>query len=146
MNEAHDCEHAVNLLDLHPTLVDLCRLPPRPDIDGRSIAPLLEDPNQNWPYPTVTTQGYGNHSVVYEDWHYIERRDGVNELYHLKSDPYEHKNLIRSDQSVVSQVLAQLKSFVPTDLAPELPKNEPGLSKQGFDMTLKATRDLSKLK
>ena len=146
MNEAQDCEHAVNLLDLHPTLVDLCRLPPRPDIDGRSIAPLLEDPNQNWPYPTVTTQGYGNHSVVYEDWHYIERRDGVNELYHLKSDPYEHKNLIRSDQSVVSQVLAQLKSFVPTDLAPELPKNEPGLSKQGFDMTLKATRDLSKLK
>ncbi|QXD26796.1 sulfatase [Opitutia bacterium ISCC 52] len=146
MDKAQDCEHAVNLLDLHPTVIDLCGLPARPDIDGRSIVPLLENPTQDWPYPTVTTQGYGNHSVVYEDWHYIQRRDGVNELYHLKSDPYEHKNLIRSDNPVAAQVLAQLKSFVPTDLAPELPKNEPGLSKEGFDMTLKKTRNLAKLK
>ena len=90
--------------------------------------------------------GYGNHSVVYEDWHYIQRQDETNELYNLKSDPYEHKNLIKSDHPVAAQVIAQLKSFVPTDLAPELPRNESNLSKNGFDMSIKATRDLVTLK
>jgi iduronate 2-sulfatase len=146
MTEAQDCLHAVNLLDLHPTLIDLCGLPERPQVDGRSLSALLENPTQEWPYPTVTTQGYGNHSVVYEDWHYIQRKDGTNELYHLKSDPLEHKNLIRSDHPVAAQIMSQLKSFVPKDLAPELPRNESHLSKEGLDMTLKAKRNLAVLK
>ncbi|MEM1294663.1 MAG: sulfatase, partial [Verrucomicrobiota bacterium] len=38
------CSRPVSLIDLYPTLLDLCGLPPREDLDGRSIAPLVQDP------------------------------------------------------------------------------------------------------
>jgi arylsulfatase A-like enzyme len=146
MTAREDCLHAVNLLDLHPTLIELCGLPKREAIDGRSIVPLLQDPTQQWPYPTVTTGGFGNHSVVYENWHYIERLDGTNELYNLKSDPLEHKNLIVSKHPMAAQVIEHLKKTIPKDAVPELPKNTQNNNSNELDQTIKATRNLDKLK
>ncbi len=146
MTEREDCLHAVNLLDLHPTLVELCGLPMREAIDGRSIAALLEDPKQNWPYPTVTTGGFGNHSVVYEDWHYIQRLDGTNELYDLKADPLEHTNLIFAKHPMAPKVIEHLKKSIPQDAVPELPKNSVNDKSAGLDQTIKRTRELAKLK
>jgi arylsulfatase A-like enzyme len=146
MNTRQDCLHAVNLLDLHQTLVELCGLPIREAIDSRSLAPLLENPQRDWPYPSVTTAGLGNHSVMYEDWHYIQRANGTNELYHLKTDPLEHRNLVRSDHPTALDVMAQLKRFIPVDPFPDLPKNDPNHKESGLDLTLKGTRDLSRLK
>lgn len=146
MTEREDCLHAVNLLDLHPTLVELCGLAKREAIDGRSIAALLEDPNQKWPYPTVTTGGFGNHSVVYEKWHYIERRDGTNELYNLKTDPLEHKNLIVAQDPMSAKVIEHLRKSIPQNAVPELPKNASNNKSSELDQTIKATRDLAKLR
>ncbi|MCB1122855.1 MAG: hypothetical protein KJT03_14975, partial [Verrucomicrobiae bacterium] len=126
--------------------VDLCGLPIRHDIDSRSLAPLLENPKMNWPHPSVTTLGFGNHSVMYENWHYIQRRDGTNELYHLKTDPLEHRNLIRSAHPTAQEVIAQLQRFIPENAVPELPPNNPKHTNNELDPTLKATRDLAKLK
>ena len=38
------CERTVELLDIYPTLADMAGLPPRPELEGRSLRPLLEDP------------------------------------------------------------------------------------------------------
>jgi arylsulfatase A-like enzyme len=146
MTARADCGHTVNLLDLHQTLIDVCGLPIRTEIDSRSLAPLLEDPDRQWPYPTITTMGFKNHSVVYEDWHYIQRLSGANELYHLKTDPLEHRNLIKSDHPVAAQIISQLKSFIPKNPVPELPRNSGQPDKPGLNMELKAMRDLSVLK
>lgn len=44
----------VSLQDVYPTLVDLCGLD-RPDyLDGRSLVPLLKDPDAAWPSTAVT--------------------------------------------------------------------------------------------
>jgi hypothetical protein len=94
----------------------------------------------------VTTGGFGNHSVLYEDWHYIERLDGTNELYNLKSDPLEHKNLIVSKHPIAAQVIEHLKKSIPKNAVPELPKNTQNNNSNELDQTIKATRNLDKLK
>ncbi len=83
----------VSLLDIYPTLVDLCKLPAAPKLDGNSLLPLIEDPNTKWERPVLSTWYYGNHSVRSQDWRYIRYRDGTEELYYHPSDPGEHRNL-----------------------------------------------------
>jgi arylsulfatase A-like enzyme len=55
MKRASVCNRVVNLMDLYPTLIDLCGLPPKEALEGRSISPLLQDPSRAWPYPSITT-------------------------------------------------------------------------------------------
>jgi iduronate 2-sulfatase len=42
------CWRPVSLIDLYPTLVELCGLPSRNGLDGHSIVPLLQDPKMEW--------------------------------------------------------------------------------------------------
>jgi len=79
MKQGQDCMRNVNLIDLYPTLIDLCGLPEK-KLDGKSFKPLLHDPMLAW-LPTITTQGRGNHSVMSDKWHYITRTNGADELY-----------------------------------------------------------------
>lgn len=83
----------VDLTALYPTLLELSGLPPKPDLDGHSIVPLLKDPEADWPYPALTTNYFNNHSVRTERWHYIRYEDGSEELYDHENDPHEWTNL-----------------------------------------------------
>jgi arylsulfatase A-like enzyme len=80
------------LLDLYPTLLELCRLPRRHDLDGESLVPLLRNPRARRK-PAVSTYLAGNHAVITERWRYIRYRDGGEELYDRTADPHEWKNL-----------------------------------------------------
>ena len=57
------CERPVSLIDIYPTLIDLCGLPPRDGLDGRSLQCLLKNPGQTWDHPVVTTFGFNNHAI-----------------------------------------------------------------------------------
>lgn len=83
----------VGLIDLFPTLVDLCGLPLPVDLDGRSLTPLLANPETAWDAPVLTTHGRGNHALRTERWRYIRYEDGGEELYDHASDPHEWTNL-----------------------------------------------------
>lgn len=87
------CAEPVSLLDLYPTLIELCRLPPRGDLAGTSLVPLLSNPNQDTGRMVVTTFDDGNYSLTGRRWHYIRYRDGSEELYDSQADPHEWKNL-----------------------------------------------------
>ncbi|MBN2477138.1 MAG: sulfatase [Pirellulales bacterium] len=87
------CERTVSLLDIYPTLADLCRLPVGEHLEGKSLKPLLEDPAAEWDRPVVTTHGRNNHGVRSERWRYIRYRDGSEEFYDHQNDPMEWINL-----------------------------------------------------
>ena len=48
---------AVELLDIYPTLIDLCGLPERQELEGQSLRPLLIDPEASWNKPAITSLG-----------------------------------------------------------------------------------------
>lgn len=154
MNSKLQCFRNVNLIDIYPTLVDLCNLPKRPMIDGISLRTLLANPTAKW-HPALTTMGKGNHSVISEDWHYIYRESngGVEELYNLKKDPMEWTNLARSKSKEILSTKKHLHSFIPKKEVELLPSAEKNNSSDSEDIiahkvnkTFKAKRELSKLK
>jgi arylsulfatase A-like enzyme len=86
-------DRTVNLIDLYPTLSELCGLPVRPELEGTSLVPQLKDPAAAREQPSVTTHGRENHAVRTERWRYIRYRDGTEELYDHQNDPMEWTNL-----------------------------------------------------
>ena len=87
------CQRPVSLIDIYPTLIDLCGLPKRIGLDGQSLKSLLENPERKWDRPVVITYGLNNHAVQTERWRYIRYRDGGQELYDHERDPNEWTNL-----------------------------------------------------
>ncbi|MCB1021093.1 MAG: sulfatase [Acidobacteria bacterium] len=110
---------AAQLIDLYPTLVELCGLPRNARNEGRSLLPLLEDPQADWPHAALTTYGYGNHSVRDERYRYIVYEDGSQELYDHVNDPNEWRNLA-ADPSQAANI-RRLRAFLPKAEAPWSP-------------------------
>lgn len=109
------CKRPVGLIDLYPTLIDLCGLGKRNDLDGRSIAPLVRNPEKDWPYPALITHSPSwcgnNHAIHSERFHYIHYADGAEELYDNTADPYGWKNL--ADAPKYAEAKEKLKKWLP---------------------------------
>ena len=105
------CDAPVNLLDIYPTLIDLCGLQKRNEIEGRSLMTLLMNPNASWDYPTLTTHGRNSHSIRSKRWRYIRYSDGSEELYDRDSDEMEWNNLAGDPQ--YSEVKTELAGWMP---------------------------------
>jgi arylsulfatase A-like enzyme/fermentation-respiration switch protein FrsA (DUF1100 family) len=105
------CGRTVSLLDLYPTLIDLCGLEQRPGLEGGSLVPLLRDPGAPWEQPALTTHGRGNHAVRSERWRYIRYADGSEELYDHDADPNEWTNL--ASRSELEEVKRELGRRLP---------------------------------
>lgn len=98
-------ELALNI-DVAPTLIELAGLSKLNKADGHSLVPLLKGGDSEWRksflieyysdkvFPRIRQMGYK--AVRTERWkyiHYVEL-DSMDELYDLKADPYEMKNII----------------------------------------------------
>jgi len=94
----------VSLVDVGPTLLDLCRLTPLPDAQGRSLRPLIEGRTNKEDWQEAYGEFFGQRFmftqriVWHGDWKYVFSPGGVDELYHLANDPYEIKNLAANPQ------------------------------------------------
>lgn len=122
------CERFVSLLDLYPTLVELCALPPQTGLSGRSFVPLLNDPESDWQSTAITglTSKGGPTwkpyiSIRNATGRYTRYQDGEEEFYDCGNDPHEWTNQI--DNPIFAATIAQLRSAVPTlaDMATPLP-------------------------
>ena len=111
----------VELLDLYPTLAELAGIAPPPGLHGRSLAPLLRDPNARWNHPALTqvlrgtaAARFKGYSVRKERWRYTEWEDGKRgtELYDEDGDRNELRNLAEDPKhaKVVTEMRALLKA------------------------------------
>lgn len=103
----------VGLIDVYPTLLELCNLPkPSQKLQGRSICPLLKKPHDEWSYGAVTTHGRDSHCITTERWKYIKYFDGTEELYDRGNDNYEWINL--AEREFHNKIKQELKQWLPT--------------------------------
>lgn len=108
------CEQPISLVDVYPTCVDFADINVPHSLDGHSIKPLLEDPENGngWTGPQYSVSGIGSAETVsqnqvapFEQQHfsirtsqyrYIYYRNGEEELYDHHTDPNEWNNLVNS--------------------------------------------------
>src|SRR5579875_1254983 len=123
MAPGQSCPRTVELLDLYPTLVDLCNLSQSPpNLQGYSLAPLLRDPKASWSHPAISqvyrekgekkVMGY---SLRTERFRYSFWREGSEgeELYDYGKDPRELHNLVAEPKAnwLKRQLRASLESI-----------------------------------
>jgi choline-sulfatase len=105
------------LLDIYPTLIDLCGVAKRSDLEGVSLAPQLKDAKAKRTQPAITSHNQGNHGVRSERWRYIRYADGSEELYDVQNDPREWTNLVSRPEHAA--VVAEHRRWLPKiDLPP----------------------------
>jgi arylsulfatase A-like enzyme len=108
----------VQNLDIYPTLAALCGLEPPSGLEGRSLVPLLNDPDALWDRPAFSAwseDGRTFHGIAVrtERWRYAEfGPDGSNGamLFDGRADPLELKNL--ADDARFAAVRKELSSLV----------------------------------
>jgi iduronate 2-sulfatase len=119
------------LVDLYPTIADLCGLTPDKRAQGKSLRPLLEEPNRPWANAAYTQVDFSaankdasfaggkqkkalaskvGRSVRTERYRYTEWNDGAIglELYDHEKDPKELTNL--ATDPAYAQVVIELKA------------------------------------
>lgn len=129
-NKGKESSHPVSLIDLYPTLVDLCGLTKNTyrdggqPLDGHSLRPFLDDPESgSWNGPDVALSviqagipvelnvpakvADQHFTVRSKDWRYILTRTGEEELYDHRTDSNEWNNL--ADDPAFSEEKQTLK-------------------------------------
>lgn len=110
----------VSLIDIYPTLVEMCGLPkPHQPLEGKSLAPDLRNPaaaqDRNVYLPYMTP---GEYAIINRDWRYIRYGDDGEELYNVREDPNEWHNLAAEGEHAALK--AELRKSAPqTFAAPE---------------------------
>lgn len=93
----------VELVDLFPTLTELCGVAPPVELQGRSLVPMLRDPSapgKDVAYTVVMRGAKMGKAIRTNQWHYTFWPDGSEELYDLVADPHEDTNLANSSKQL----------------------------------------------
>jgi arylsulfatase A-like enzyme len=111
-------ERFISLLDIYPTLAELCGIKPPDDLDGRSLVPLLKDPDAEWESTAIagltskTEPQVGYLSIRNETGRYIRYGDGQEEFYDTAKDPHEWTNLINNPE--LASTVDRMRNAIPS--------------------------------
>jgi iduronate 2-sulfatase len=111
------CSSLAQLMDLYPTLVEMCGLELPEHLQGRSLAPVLDDPQariHEFVHCAFGSQPKVNHLIRTERHAYMAWHDGTAELYDMAGDPQQFTNLAEAEDS--EEVLATLKGHLKSHL------------------------------
>ncbi|MGY8652420.1 MAG: sulfatase [Verrucomicrobiia bacterium] len=116
------CQEATSLLDIYPTLIDLCGLPKRNDLTGESLVPQLMNPDLKTDRAVITTHGRNNHAIRDARWRYIRYADGGEELYDHQNDSNEWTNL--ASDPAHAATMKRLAKSLPKVNVPDSPRSK----------------------
>ena len=105
------CTKPAELLDIYPTLLELCGLPPNTKLEGHSLVPQLKDANTPRKWPAITSHNRNNTTIRTENYRYIHYADGSEEFYDMKQDPAEWKNL--SNDPRFAKLIKEHRAWLP---------------------------------
>ncbi|MHC4997068.1 MAG: arylsulfatase, partial [Planctomycetota bacterium] len=104
-------------IDVMPTLLELCsvKAPRGVDIDGRSLAPLLSNPNAPWPDRVVFVHSqrieyprkWKTPAVMTDKWRLIDGK----ELYNMSADPGQTNDLAYEFPVVAETLKAEYEAW-----------------------------------
>lgn len=113
-------DQPTSLIDLYPTLCQLAGIPVPAQCSGHSLVPLLAGPDTERTEPVITSyawDGEPSHAVTAERYRLIQYHTGFQELYDLRDDPDEFRNLAADpDYDLIKQELAK---YLPVESAPD---------------------------
>jgi iduronate 2-sulfatase len=96
------CNSFVELLDLYPTLANMCSLKTQPRLQGKDISKMLDDPDYSVRERAFCVapmrQGF---LLREENWSYIqygEKAQNGIELFDMKKDPKQYHNLAKKKE------------------------------------------------
>ncbi|TWT84290.1 Choline-sulfatase [Planctomycetes bacterium CA13] len=127
----------VELVDVYPTLCELAGLPVSDHLEGRSIVPLLSEPDQTWKQAAFSQfqRRHGRtplmgYSMRTDRYRYIEWQDRITqevvakELYDHRIDPHENTNVADAaeHQNTIVELNRQLWATLPRPPTYEPPK------------------------
>ena len=94
----------VELVDVYPTLVDLCGFPVPNHLEGTSVGPVLAKPGREWKSAAFSQFSKGKlrgYALTDAQYRYVEWVETANpgkvtarELYDRVEDPHERRNLV----------------------------------------------------
>ncbi len=113
------CNAPAELLDIYPTLIELCGLTPRSDLEGISLVPQLRDASTPRERPAITSHNQGNHGIRSQRWRYIRYADDSEELYDMLHDPQEWTNLANKPEHAT--VISEHRAWLPKIDRPPAP-------------------------
>lgn len=116
------CDTPVGLIDIYPTLIELCGLTPRADLEGSSLLPQLRNPKARRDRPALTTHGRNNHALRSARFRFIRYANGDEELYDHAADPMERTNVAKNPE--FAAVKRDLARWFPKNNAPESPRDK----------------------
>jgi arylsulfatase A-like enzyme len=111
-------EAPISLIDLLPTVMDVCEFDGAESLPGYSFAALLDGDSSGESRPFSFTEYYsGGQGLAVRDgdWKVILWAEREPELYNIAEDAYEHVDL--ADDSVRAPVLAELREKLLDELA-----------------------------
>lgn len=105
------CSRFVSLQDVYPTLARLCAIEPPDHVDGRSLTPVLKNPDAPWDSTAISALYDRYVSIRTDQFRYIRYVDDQEEFYDCAADPHEWTNQIANPKYATE--IAKLRASVP---------------------------------
>jgi iduronate 2-sulfatase len=84
----------VELMDFYPTCTELLGLPTPESLHGKSLVPLLRDPEAKVRDTALSIHNRDGGGLRSANWHYMKYGDKGEELYDMVKDPHQYTNLV----------------------------------------------------